>query len=93
MSDSFSSTSFDNNDKQKGIESELQDLLETEKTQMEFNSKLHEFNSICWDVCVDRPSPKLESKTEKCLKNCVDRFIDTSLFITTRYAQMLQKSL
>ncbi|XP_043479862.1 mitochondrial import inner membrane translocase subunit Tim8 B [Leptopilina heterotoma] len=94
MSDSFASTGFDDNtDKQKGIETELKDLIETEKNQMEFNSQLHEFNGICWDMCVDRPSSKLDSKTEKCLKNCVDRFIDTSLFITTRYAQLLQKNL
>lgn len=40
MSDSFASSSFDDSDKQKGIETELKDLIETEKNQMEFNSQV-----------------------------------------------------
>lgn len=45
MSDSFSSTTFDDNVKQKGIESELKDLIEVEKNQMEFNSQVKFHNS------------------------------------------------
>lgn len=54
--------------------------------------QIHEFNEICWDKCIDSPSNKLDSKTETCLTNCVERFIDTSLLITNRFAQMLQKN-
>lgn len=41
---------------------------------------------------MDKPSSKLDAKTETCLTNCVDRFIDVSLLITNRFAQLLQKS-
>jgi len=41
---------------------------------------------------MDKPGTKLDSKTEVCLHNCVDRFIDTSLLITNRFAQLLQKN-
>lgn len=54
--------------------------------------QIHQFNDICWDKCVDKPSTKFDSKTETCLTNCVDRFIDVSLVITQRFAQVLQKS-
>lgn len=57
-----------------------------------FIFQIHEFNEICWDKCVDKPGQKLDSKQENCLHNCVDRFIDTSLLITNRFAQLLQKS-
>ncbi|XP_033218502.1 mitochondrial import inner membrane translocase subunit Tim8 [Belonocnema kinseyi] len=87
------STIYDETEKSKVGDNELAEMLEIEKQKMQFNEQMHEFNSICWDTCVDRPSTKLDGKTEKCLKNCVDRFIDVSLFITNRYAQMLQKNL
>lgn len=52
--------------------------------------QIHEFNEICWEKCIGKPSTKLDHATETCLSNCVDRFIDTSLLITHRFAQKLQ---
>lgn len=57
-----------------------------------FVFQIHEFNDFCWEKCVDKPGSKLDSRTETCLNNCVDRFIDVSLLITNRFAQLLQKS-
>nr|CAI5850910.1 unnamed protein product [Callosobruchus analis] len=91
MTDSFDS--FTSGLDTKGAEKELQEFLMVEKQKAQFNAQqIHEFNDICWDKCVDKPSNKLDSKTETCLSNCVDRFIDVSLLITNRFAQMLQKS-
>lgn len=53
--------------------------------------QIHEFNDFCWDKCVDKPGAKLDSRTETCITNCVERFIDVSLLITNRFAQMLEK--
>lgn len=63
-----------------------------EKQKAQVTQQIHEFNEICWDKCVDKPGNKLDGRTEQCLSNCVDRFIDTSLLITNRFAQLLQKS-
>ncbi|CAG2061847.1 unnamed protein product [Timema podura] len=41
---------------------------------------------------MEKPGSKLDSRTETCMNNCVDRFIDVSLLITNRFAQLLQKS-
>uniref|UniRef100_A0A0K8TQU0 Mitochondrial import inner membrane translocase subunit n=1 Tax=Tabanus bromius TaxID=304241 RepID=A0A0K8TQU0_TABBR len=73
-------------------DSELEEFLMIEKQKAQVSAQIHEFNDICWDKCVDKPGNKLDSKTETCLSNCVDRFIDTSLLITNRFAQLLQKS-
>lgn len=52
--------------------------------------QMFEFNDVCWEKC---QSDKVDSKTETCLSNCVNRFIDVSLFITNRYGQLLSKSM
>ncbi|KNC31025.1 Mitochondrial import inner membrane translocase subunit Tim8 [Lucilia cuprina] len=80
--DSISSSSADK---------ELQEFLMIEKQKAQVNAQIHEFNEICWDKCIGKPGSKLDSATETCLSNCVDRFIDTSLLITQRFAQLLQK--
>ncbi|KAH8304228.1 hypothetical protein KR059_004400 [Drosophila kikkawai] len=74
-----------------GSDKELQEFLMIEKQKAQVNAQIHEFNEICWEKCIGKPSNKLDSATETCLSNCVDRFIDTSLLITQRFAQMLQK--
>jgi len=73
-------------------DAELQEFLMIEKQKAQVQAQIHEFNEICWDTCVDKPGNKLDSRTETCLSNCVDRFIDTSLLITNRFAQLLQKN-
>ncbi|BES99815.1 unnamed protein product [Nesidiocoris tenuis] len=91
MSDLFSSSS---SDLPAGLdnEKELQEFLLVEREKAKLQAQIHEFADICWDKCVDKPSTKLDSRTETCMLNCVDRFIDVSLLITNRFAQMLQKS-
>lgn len=79
-------------DKSKRIDPELEEFLMIEKQKAQFQAQIHEFNEICWEKCVDKPGSKLDAKTETCLNNCVDRFIDVSVFITNRFAQLMQKS-
>ncbi|XP_034650105.1 mitochondrial import inner membrane translocase subunit Tim8 isoform X2 [Drosophila subobscura] len=70
---------------------ELQEFMMIEQQKAKVHEQLHEFNEICWEKCIGKPSNKLDSATETCLTNCVDRFIDTSILITQRFAQILQK--
>lgn len=43
--------------------------------------------SVPQEKCMDKPGPKLDSRTEVCFVNCVERFIDTSQFILNRLEQ------
>lgn len=52
--------------------------------------QVHKLADVCWEQCIDRPRDKLDSKTETCVTNCVERFIDTSLTIATRFQKLLQ---
>ena len=45
---------------------------------------VHGLNEQCWDICMEKPSSRLDSKTENCVSNCVNRFIDTSNFVVNR---------
>ncbi|XP_066245841.1 mitochondrial import inner membrane translocase subunit Tim8 [Euwallacea similis] len=91
MSTDFGDSSFPSLSDKVG-DKDLQEFLMVEKQKAQFNAQIHEFNDFCWEKCVDKPSNKLDSRTEICLTNCVDRFIDVSLLITNRFAQLLQKS-
>ncbi|KAJ9581995.1 hypothetical protein L9F63_003685 [Diploptera punctata] len=89
----MSGYSDDSSSLPKDGDRELQELLLMEKQKAQFHAQIHEFSDVCWDKCMDRPGSKLDSRTETCLTNCVDRFIDVSLLITNRFAQLLQKSM
>ncbi|XP_065331415.1 mitochondrial import inner membrane translocase subunit Tim8 B [Cloeon dipterum] len=96
MSDSFGDISNSNFGAGAGAglnaNADLQDFVEKEQQRAQFSAQVHNFNDICWDKCVEKVGTKLDSRSETCLVNCVDRFIDVSLFITNRFAQLLQKS-
>ncbi|XP_042330827.1 mitochondrial import inner membrane translocase subunit Tim8 B [Sceloporus undulatus] len=70
---------------------ELQRLVAAEEQRARLTAQVHNFMEVCWDKCVDKPGSKLDSRTEGCLANCVNRFLDTTLSITNRFAQIVQK--
>ena len=63
---------------------QLQHFIEAETQKQRFQQLVHGLTEQCWDVCVGVPGQKLDRKTETCLGNCVERFIDTSNFIVNR---------
>ncbi|XP_066895038.1 mitochondrial import inner membrane translocase subunit Tim8 B isoform X1 [Kogia breviceps] len=66
-------------------------VLENGRAVEHYWIKVHHFMELCWDKCVEKPGNRLDSRTENCLSSCVDRFIDTTLAITSRFAQIVQK--
>jgi len=75
-----------------GVDKELKEFLLMEQKKAQFQQQINRLNDICWDKCfTDKPSSKLDSRTENCLKNCVDRFIDSSLAVAQRFASLIQK--
>ncbi|XP_067138570.1 mitochondrial import inner membrane translocase subunit Tim8 [Centruroides vittatus] len=72
---------------------ELQEFLLITEQKVQFQAQVHNLTDVCWDKCIDKPGPKLDGRTEACLTNCVERFIDTSMIITKRFAHLLQRSI
>ncbi|CAB1418292.1 unnamed protein product [Pleuronectes platessa] len=66
---------------------QLQQFIEVESQKQRFQQLVHQMTEVCWEKCMDKPGPKMDSRTETCLGNCVERFIDTSQFILNRLEQ------
>lgn len=69
----------------------LQEFLLIEQQKAQQQAQIYKLNDLCWEKCVDRAGSKLESKQEKCLSNCVERFFDVTEVVTNRFAQLLQR--
>ncbi|CAH8504007.1 unnamed protein product [Heterobilharzia americana] len=64
----------------EGIQRQL--LQELQKQR--FQQLGHQLTSLCWDKCVSKLSNSLDSRTEGCIANCVERYIDVSGVLTSR---------
>lgn len=62
----------------------IQRFVNQETQRQRFQALVHEMTGRCWDTCVGIPGNKLDSKTETCIRNCVDRFLDTSNYVVNR---------
>lgn len=69
------------------VDRRLQEELMAEDQKYKFQQQVHEFTDMCWEKCVDKPGNKLDGKTETCIVNCVERFLDTNMFIAKRFSE------
>ncbi|PWA00334.1 hypothetical protein BB558_003606 [Smittium angustum] len=64
------------------MQKELQKFVETEQAKAQMQSTIHEFTSRCWEKCISNSkSGTLDKSESSCLENCVNRFIDSSVYI------------
>ncbi|EEC17506.1 mitochondrial import inner membrane translocase subunit Tim8, putative [Ixodes scapularis] len=68
-------------------EEELKSFIEGETAKQRYQHLVHELTEKCWDTCVDKPSAKMDAKTESCIQNCVNRFMDATTLIVDRLAK------
>lgn len=62
----------------------MQQFVEIQSQQVRFKALIQQLADQCWESCVTSIGNKLGSRTETCIVNCVDRFLDTSNFVTNR---------
>lgn len=72
------------------VDQKLQEELIAQDQQYKFHSQVSAFTDMCWEKCVDKPGSKLDGKTETCIVNCVERFLDTQMFIAKRFTERLK---
>ncbi|GLG93254.1 Mitochondrial import inner membrane translocase subunit Tim8 [Gryllus bimaculatus] len=80
------------NDAEEKLGSQLQKFIEIETQKQRFQFLVHNLTERCWDVCIDKPSSRLETKVETCLANCVERFLDCTNFIVNRLEKTQQNA-
>ncbi|KAI0778025.1 Tim10/DDP family zinc finger-domain-containing protein [Trametes elegans] len=63
---------------------ELEQFIETEQAQARVQTQVQSLTSMCWDKCVGSISTSFSRNEYSCLSNCVDRFLDTSVFLVKK---------
>ena len=84
--------SFNNSDTDLStvLDSDLQDFIQVQQQKAQLQSSAHKLTDMCWDRCIgERPGARLDAKTEVCLTNCVERFLDASIFLVQRLQRNL----
>ncbi|CAO1633632.1 unnamed protein product [Parajaminaea phylloscopi] len=73
---------------------ELQSFLEGEQAKARVQSSIQNFTSMCWDKCITGGiSSSFRRGEEECLSNCVERFLDTSIFLVKKLEEQRTSSL
>ncbi|KAI8437647.1 hypothetical protein MSG28_011898 [Choristoneura fumiferana] len=55
------------------VDPQLEDFILAETQKQRFQVLVHGLTDTCWDTCMGRPSTRMDSKTEVCIMNCVER--------------------
>ncbi|KAI8995480.1 Tim10/DDP family zinc finger-domain-containing protein [Trametes punicea] len=63
---------------------ELEQFIETQQAQSRVQTQVQMLTSMCWDKCVGSISSSFSRSEHSCLANCVDRFLDTSVFLVKK---------
>lgn len=73
---------------------ELATFLEREQAHARVNDSIRNLTSMCWDKCItSTPGSRFARGEEGCLSNCVERFLDSSIFIVTQVQRQQQQLL
>ncbi|UJR31946.1 hypothetical protein I4U23_019419 [Adineta vaga] len=65
----------------------LASFIEHENQKQRFQAVVHSLTEQCWDLCAPSISSRLDGRSETCLANCVERFIDSSNYIINKLGQ------
>ncbi|TFK22424.1 hypothetical protein FA15DRAFT_519359 [Coprinopsis marcescibilis] len=64
---------------------ELGEFVQTELAKRRVQASIQRFTSLCWDN-------QLSRSEESCIANCVDRFMDASLFIVSQVEEKQRRN-
>lgn len=75
-------------DGSSGMDPEMRRFMEVEAHKARFQNNVHTFTDLCWDRCVDKVASAADARTEQCIVNCVERFIDTTNFVVNKLSNL-----
>lgn len=56
---------------------EVKKQLQTEIATATFQELVEDMTEKCYSVCIKKPASSLDNYEQRCLGNCMDRFIDS----------------
>ncbi|KAJ3395213.1 Mitochondrial import inner membrane translocase subunit tim8 [Lobulomyces angularis] len=66
---------------------EIIGFLQQEEKRINFNQIVHQYTDMCWDKCNVKIQNFMDKQDEACMMHCVERFIDTSYYLTSKFEQ------
>ncbi|KAF8203079.1 Tim10/DDP family zinc finger-domain-containing protein [Pholiota molesta] len=77
----------------EATQKELATFLEREQAMAKMQSSIQQLTGTCWNKCVTgTPGKYFSSSEQSCLANCVDRFLDSSLFMVKKIEEKRNQS-
>ena len=70
------------------VDRQIEQFILAEKEKQKFQVLVASLTDECWEKCVEKVGSKLDSRTETCIVNCVERFLDTSNYVANRINQI-----
>ena len=80
-------------DPNQQIDPEMMQAVQMEAVKVKLMETLSKLTGTCWDQCMEKTKDKLDYKQEDCIKNCVNRYLDTAKEIEEKYNKKLQGGL
>ncbi len=63
---------------------EVKGFMEQENQRYQLQQVINRMSEMCWEKCVPTPDRELSKSERTCISNCVDRFLDTNVFVANR---------
>ncbi|VDB99852.1 unnamed protein product [Peniophora sp. CBMAI 1063] len=84
---------MDNLQLDEASKKEIAQFIEREQAGARLQASIHQYTSMCWDKCITgTPGTRFSRSEESCIANCVERFLDTSLFMVKQLEQQRSMS-
>lgn len=71
---------------------ELKRQVQSEMAKLVYEELIEEMQSKCFNKCVTKPGSSLDSYEQRCLGNCMDRFIDSYNLVTKMFTSRIFKN-
>ncbi|KZT21662.1 hypothetical protein NEOLEDRAFT_733061 [Neolentinus lepideus HHB14362 ss-1] len=67
---------------------EMQTFLTGLQATSQLQQNIVDYTNRCWDKCITgAPGSYLSSSEERCVANCVERFLDASVYMVNKLGQ------
>lgn len=69
---------------------DLKKNIKAEVAAALWNELIDEMSEKCFNICLKKPGVSLDSYEQRCLSNCMDRFIDSYNTITRTFMSRVE---
>lgn len=72
---------------------QLKKEIQAERVAQSFQELVNDMSEKCFTHCVKKPGTSLDSYEQRCLGNCMDRFIDSYNLVTKVFTEHLSANM